>query len=85
MATRIIPGNGMIVKPQMNALNTKYIWRNEACDAYKIAHECYADKPLDLTNYLLIRTREQLLLQNRVSGAITNTRGMLSGLRSKLF
>jgi hypothetical protein len=66
-------GSSKIVNPQQNALATKYIWRNEVLDGYKISEDCYQDKPLDLSNYLLLRTREQLLLQNRVNGSLTNS------------
>jgi hypothetical protein len=56
-------------------------------DGYKISEDCFEDKPLDLSNYLLLRTREQLLLQNRVSGALTSSAGMgaMFGFRSKMF
>ena len=42
-----------------------YVWRNKEADAYKIAAG-YQDVPLELSNYLLVRTREHLLLQNKV-------------------
>ena len=34
-------------------------------DGYKVGR-VYKDEPMDLSNYLLIRTREYLLLQNKV-------------------
>ena len=77
-----------LVKPQASALASKYIWRNKALDGYKIADDGVEDKPLDLSNYLLLRTREQMLLQNRVSGALTNTQAIgntLFGLQSKYY
>ena len=43
------------------------IWRNQYMDGYKIG-DTYQDKPMDLSNYLLIRTREKMMLQGRVSG-----------------
>ena len=42
-----------------------YVWRNKEADSYKIAAG-YQDVPLELSNYLLVRTREHLLLQNKV-------------------
>jgi len=77
--------SSQIVNPQASSLATKYIWRNQMKDGYKISEDCYEDKPLDLSNYILLRTREQLLLQNRVNGSLTNNSGMLAGLRSKLY
>ena len=41
--------------------NKKYIWRNKGDDQYKIT-EAFADNPLELSNYLLIRTREHIFL-----------------------
>ena len=43
-------------KPELN-----FIWRNHVADGYKIG-QAYTQQPLDLSNYLLIRTRENLLL-----------------------
>ena len=42
-----------------------YVWRNKESDSYKIA-QGFKDVPLELSNYLLVRTREHLLLQNKV-------------------
>jgi hypothetical protein len=41
------------------------VWRNHVTDGYKIG-QVYYDQPMDLSNFLLIRTREYLLLQNKV-------------------
>ena len=49
-------------------------------DGYKIG-ESYANKPMDLSNYLLIRTREKMMLQSRVQGFITGG----SSLHQRLF
>jgi len=38
-----------------------FVWRNCMTDGYKIG-DSYKDIPLDLTNYLLIRTREHLVI-----------------------
>jgi hypothetical protein len=43
-----------------------YVWRNHVTDGYKIGRD-YEDSPMDLSNYLLIRTRERLLLENKIS------------------
>ena len=43
----------------------KYVWRDKEDDAYKIT-EAYKDDPLELSHFLLIRTREYLLLQNKL-------------------
>ena len=43
----------------------KYIWRNKGDDMYKIS-DAFEDNPLELSNYLLVRTREHLYLQNKI-------------------
>ncbi|CDW84360.1 UNKNOWN [Stylonychia lemnae] len=45
--------------------NKLFVWRNTQLDGYKITDD-FQDKPTDLSNYLFIRTRERLLLLNRV-------------------
>ena len=44
----------------------KYVWRNSVTDGYKI-NAGYMDTPMDLSNFLLLRTREAMLLQMRVN------------------
>jgi hypothetical protein len=44
----------------------KFVWRNKMTDGYKICPS-FKDIPLDLSNYLLIRTREHLLLTNKIT------------------
>lgn len=39
----------------------KFVWRNKMTDGYKISNS-YRDMPLDLSHYMLLRTRENLLL-----------------------
>jgi hypothetical protein len=41
--------------------NKIFVWRNQALDAYKISHT-FEDKPLDLTHFLIVRTRENLMI-----------------------
>lgn len=60
------------------------VWRNFVKDGYKIG-EGYKDNPLDLSNYLLLTSRMQLLTQNRVAGTIKNQDGMLAGLRNMMY
>lgn len=49
-------------------------------DSYKIADH-YQDIPLDLTHYLIMRTREYLLLKNRVSEKATDENFLLPNMR----
>lgn len=51
----------------------KFIWRNKMTDAYKIGN-CYQDIPLDLSHYLLIRTKERLLIQNKLSAKLLDVK-----------
>jgi hypothetical protein len=41
--------------------NTTFVWRNSVTDGYKIGLG-YQDQPMDLSNYLLLRTKELLFL-----------------------
>ncbi len=41
------------------------MWRNNVQDGYKIDNG-YTTRPVDFSNYLLLRTRERFLLSNRV-------------------
>ena len=43
----------------------KYIWRDSQEEKYKI-EEGYEDIPLQLSNYLLLRTRERLFVKNQM-------------------
>ena len=50
--------------------NGLYVWRNNYMDGYKIGTS-YLQQPGDLANYLLVRTRERMLLENKVhSGSV---------------
>ena len=50
------------VSPIVNSeTRSTFVWRNCMTDGYKIG-ESYKDVPLDLSHFLLIRTREHLLL-----------------------
>eukprot|EP00347_Sterkiella_histriomuscorum_P021881 403332438 len=60
----IIPRPGSYVNP-LKSLAPTYIWRNNFTDGYKVAPQ-YEQLPVDLSNYLFIRTRERQLLLNRV-------------------
>jgi hypothetical protein len=61
--------NSVYVDPRPVNGKTKFVWRGAMTDSYKIA-DSYQDIPLDLTNYLIIRTREYLLLKNKVSAQV---------------
>lgn len=62
--------NARSVKPLVTPEGKgKFVWRNKMTDGYKIGLS-YKDIPLDLSNYLLIRTREYLLLQNKLSNKL---------------
>lgn len=41
------------------------MWRNSIEEGYKIG-DAYRSQPVDFSNYLFLRTRERLLLSNRV-------------------
>lgn len=45
--------------------DTNFVWRNQYADSYKIG-EAYRSLPMDLSNYLFIRTREHILFENKV-------------------
>ena len=49
----------------------KYIWRNKMSDAYGIC-QTYQDSPLDLTHFLLVRTREDMLSRQFVASQMQN-------------
>lgn len=53
------------VEPNKNG-SKQYVWRNSPDESYKIAADVYSQIPQDLSNLLLVRTRERQLLQNRV-------------------
>jgi hypothetical protein len=56
------------------------IWRNHVTQSYKIG-QAYMHQPLDLSNFLFIRTRERLLLENKVNAP---QRVMKNGKHNKL-
>jgi hypothetical protein len=47
-----------IIKSYERNPNLKYHWRNNLSEGYKLSADAYQDKPLDLTNILLLKTRE---------------------------
>lgn len=53
----------------------KYIWRNKGEDQYAIG-QSFNDNPLELSNYLLIRTREYMFLHNKAQGKLTAGRSV---------
>jgi hypothetical protein len=57
----------------------KYIWRNKGDDNYKISN-AFEDNPLELSNYLLIRTREHFYLQNKSLNKFDKEKGAASFL-----
>lgn len=44
----------------------KMVWRNNVSDGYKIS-EGYHTEPMDLSNYLLLRSREHFLFKNKLA------------------
>ena len=46
-----------------------FVWRHCMTDGYKIG-QSYKDVPLELSHFLLIRTREHLLLQNKLNNRV---------------
>lgn len=49
----------------LKAQGKKLVWRNNYLDTFKITSG-YADKPVELGNYLFIRTREREMMRNRI-------------------
>jgi len=46
----------------------KFIWMGPRgiLDAFKISDVAYEDKPMDLSNYMLLRTKEKMLLEAKL-------------------
>lgn len=42
------------------------VWRNHYTEAYKVG-QAFTQQPMDLSNYLFVRTRERLLFENKVN------------------
>jgi len=61
----------------------KYIWRNKGDDMYHITN-AFEDNPLELSNYLLIRTREHFYLQNKTLDRFTRGKGVAGYAYSKI-
>ena len=65
------PVNTMLKQSaQGGELPKKYIWRNKGEDQYAIG-QTFEDNPLELSNYLLVRTRERMFLHNKAQGKLT--------------
>lgn len=62
------------------------VWRNHVTDNYKVA-EGFTQLPLDLSNFLFIRTRESLLLKSKVHNSQrvlkSGKAGMLGSVATK--
>ena len=77
---------GLIPIPQKGARaitaysGANLIWRNHFTQSYKVG-QAYLSQPLDLSNFVFIRTRERLLLENKVNAP---QRVMKSGKANKL-
>lgn len=50
-------------------LSTKFVWRTSAVSTVKIT-EAYADRPVELGNFLFLRTRESNILRARMSKGV---------------
>jgi hypothetical protein len=59
-----VPHKGSRVLSAYSGANL--IWRNHFTHSYKVG-QAYLSQPLDLSNFLFIRTRERLLLENKVN------------------
>lgn len=57
---------GRLITAYKQSPGTNLIWRNHYTQGYKVG-EAYLQQPLDLSNFLFIRTRERLLLENKVN------------------
>ena len=60
-----LPQRSSQVISQSNA-SQQLVWRNHFTQSYKVA-EGFSQLPMDLSNFLFIRTRESLLLQNKIA------------------
>ena len=66
-----------LVEPLKNKGNKVFVWRNSVVDNYKVG-EAYQQEPLDLSNFLFIRTRERQLLLNKLN---STSQTVTTGLR----
>jgi len=73
-----VPHKGSRVLSAYSGANL--IWRNHFTQSYKVG-QAYLSQPLDLSNFIFIRTRERILLENKVNAP---GRVMKSGKNSKL-
>lgn len=62
----VIPQKGARLVNPYHHPNTSFIWRNHFTEGYNIG-QAYLQQPMDLSNYVFIRTRERLLLENKVN------------------
>jgi hypothetical protein len=60
----VFPNRGARIVSSYSSPNL--VWRNHVTQAYKVG-PAYLQQPLDLSNMLFIRTRERLLLENKVN------------------
>lgn len=60
-----LPQRGSRVVTQATS-GQQLIWRNHFTQQYKVG-DGFQQQPLDLSTFLFVRTRENLLLQNKVS------------------
>jgi hypothetical protein len=56
------PGSSSVVRPRALEDQGKYIWRDNPADKYRVC-QTYKDVPLDLTHFLIVKTRENMLLR----------------------
>lgn len=61
----------------------KYIWRNKGEEQYKIS-KAYLDNPLELSHYLLVRTRELMFLTNKAEGKLKVAPGVAGSIYNSL-
>lgn len=79
---------GLLPLPQRNARaitaysqsSANLVWRNHFTWAYKVS-QGYESQPMDLSNFVFIRTRERMLLENKVNAP---QKVMNNGKASKL-
>lgn len=60
-----IPSNKAQLLSAYRNQQSNMIWRNHVTQNYKVG-QAFTQQPMDLSNYLFIRTRERLLFENKV-------------------
>ena len=73
------PTKAQMITSYGNAAKT-LVWRNHYTQAYRVG-QAFTQQPMDLSNYLFVRTRERLLFENKVNApAHVNKSGKVNKL-----